>query len=178
MSDNRLFPVQKYGLIPWAIGMEAWLAYAAEGHGNQSCERIAERGGFGISEMDRYVPDWRVRVSEMTALQTELAQAHTDIKWLKERKARDKLRHEDAQIEIVDLVVELEAAKLLLEWIQQRQAPMFFRGWPHTTDIRMRKDGQEYSVEGEWLHELRWRLKDYFSPPAPAAVEPKEGAEP
>ena len=39
------------GRIPWAVHMVAWRAYAAAGHGDQSAERINERGGFGWSEL-------------------------------------------------------------------------------------------------------------------------------
>lgn len=37
--------------VPWAVHVRAWQAYAALGHGDQSAERIAERGGFGWQEM-------------------------------------------------------------------------------------------------------------------------------
>lgn len=41
------FPTQ----IPWIIHARAWSAYAAAGHGSQSAERLAERGGFGVLEL-------------------------------------------------------------------------------------------------------------------------------
>lgn len=37
--------------VPWDVSAEAWKEYAAQGHGNQSHERICERGGFGASEL-------------------------------------------------------------------------------------------------------------------------------
>ena len=36
--------------VPWAMSAKAWEAYAAEGHGDQSHERLCERGGFGVEE--------------------------------------------------------------------------------------------------------------------------------
>ncbi len=37
--------------IPWGLHAEAWRAYAAFGHGDQSAARIAERGGFSAKEL-------------------------------------------------------------------------------------------------------------------------------
>jgi hypothetical protein len=37
--------------IPWRIQERAWKQYAALGHGSQSAERIAQRGGFGLEEL-------------------------------------------------------------------------------------------------------------------------------
>ena len=45
--------------VPWQIGVQAWEQYAKRYGQMQSAERIAERGGFGESEMDEYAPGWR-----------------------------------------------------------------------------------------------------------------------
>jgi hypothetical protein len=39
------------GTISWEEHLLAWSAYAAHGHGSQSAERVAERGGFGYGEL-------------------------------------------------------------------------------------------------------------------------------
>lgn len=39
------------GWIPWALAEIAYKAYAKDGHGSQSLERLAERGGFGWNEL-------------------------------------------------------------------------------------------------------------------------------
>lgn len=39
------------GTIPWATHLRAWEGYAAAGHGEQSAERLAERGGFSYREV-------------------------------------------------------------------------------------------------------------------------------
>jgi hypothetical protein len=39
------------GTVPWNVHEQAWQQYAALGHGRQSVERIAERGGFGYDEI-------------------------------------------------------------------------------------------------------------------------------
>jgi hypothetical protein len=47
-GGNVLHP---YGTIAWEEHLEAWNAYQAKYHAEQSAERIAERGGFGYSEL-------------------------------------------------------------------------------------------------------------------------------
>lgn len=37
--------------VPWRIHEKAWQQYAKLGHGSQSAERLAERGGFGLGEL-------------------------------------------------------------------------------------------------------------------------------
>lgn len=37
--------------VPWRIHKKAWEQYARLGHGSQSAERLAERGGFGLTEL-------------------------------------------------------------------------------------------------------------------------------
>jgi hypothetical protein len=37
--------------VPWRFHERAWSQYAAAGHGRQSAERMAERGGFGVVEL-------------------------------------------------------------------------------------------------------------------------------
>jgi hypothetical protein len=39
------------GRVPWVISARAWGQYAALGHGDQSHERLCERGGFGVYEL-------------------------------------------------------------------------------------------------------------------------------
>ena len=65
---GRRFPLQKSdprkntdqrASVPWSIGQRAWDVYAIKYSNGQSCERIAERGGFGNNEMDTFLPGWR-----------------------------------------------------------------------------------------------------------------------
>lgn len=45
----------RHGTIPWSVHLRVWQAYAAAGHGDQSAERIAERGGFSYDECQRWL---------------------------------------------------------------------------------------------------------------------------
>jgi hypothetical protein len=81
---TREFPIQTERgaaphplLIPWSVAEKAYSVYAARYGRSQSLERLAERGGFGPSEMDEFLPGWRDEVSEITRLRKELADART-----------------------------------------------------------------------------------------------------
>ena len=62
MSDERRAPAQGHGrirgTISWAEHVEAWHGYAKHHPGSaagQDAERIAERGGFGLDELNRFL---------------------------------------------------------------------------------------------------------------------------
>lgn len=45
--------------IPWAVAEKAYEEYARRYGREQSLERLAERGGFDVWEMDDLYPAWR-----------------------------------------------------------------------------------------------------------------------
>lgn len=53
MAFVREAPVQGSAAarVPWSVHVRAWQVYAACGHGDQSAEVIARRGGFSFFEM-------------------------------------------------------------------------------------------------------------------------------
>lgn len=62
MTVEKMFPIQggpvsgtdRYqppGQVPWSIAEEAYKVYSGKYGTEQSLERIAERGGFGWSEL-------------------------------------------------------------------------------------------------------------------------------
>lgn len=46
-------------MIPWSLAEEAYAAYSRRYGTDQSLERIAERGGFSYSEMDKFRRGWQ-----------------------------------------------------------------------------------------------------------------------
>lgn len=50
MSDERMFPIQRGTPIPWHEAEKAYRTYAEHYGESQSLERLAQRGGFGVSE--------------------------------------------------------------------------------------------------------------------------------
>lgn len=93
-DPSLLAPVQRYpGGIPWAMHMEAYAAYAKRWSPQIALIDLFGRGcrgGFGLGEMDEFVPGWRDQLSERTKLLTaitdlealvgELGEAFNDIK--------------------------------------------------------------------------------------------------
>lgn len=80
MSNQKFAPLQVAPLrtpdgkryqIPWWIHLKAWEQYARLGHGDQSAERVAERGGFGLEEILIMLAGgnpWRTRDEDLPAL--------------------------------------------------------------------------------------------------------------
>jgi hypothetical protein len=85
-EKGRTFPVEGFGPVPWVIAERAWVAYAERCGRSQSCERIAERGGFSAGEMDMFYPEWRSEVSlaaECADLRRQLGEAQETIATLR-----------------------------------------------------------------------------------------------
>lgn len=70
-SDNRVKPGPLS--VPWPVAEKAWAAYHQRWNSDQSVERLAERGGFGWSEMDTYFPGWREATDEWVRLRAQNA---------------------------------------------------------------------------------------------------------
>lgn len=65
----KRFPIQGAGglTIPWKVAEQAYAVYSRRYGCEQSLERIAERGGFGVEEMNRFLPNWGVFLSPAPA---------------------------------------------------------------------------------------------------------------
>ena len=50
-QERRTFPVQRVGLIPWSVAEQAYARYSQLYGRDQTLERLAERGGFGLAEL-------------------------------------------------------------------------------------------------------------------------------
>jgi hypothetical protein len=57
--------------VPWSVAERAYGVYASRYGTSQSLERLAERSGFAVEEMDDFYPPWREEVSEIAALRAE-----------------------------------------------------------------------------------------------------------
>lgn len=53
--------------IPWAWAEKAYAVYSERYGREQSLERMAQRGGFGVEELDLFAPGWREHASEEAA---------------------------------------------------------------------------------------------------------------
>lgn len=81
-TDERTAPVQGYCRIPWSVHVKAWEGYSKEYPGSarqQDATRIAERGGFGVKELDSFHPTWRKEVEQIPKLLAEVEQLEKDV---------------------------------------------------------------------------------------------------
>jgi hypothetical protein len=49
-KEERRFPIQGFGTVRWEDAEEAYQTYKAVYSGDQSLERLAQRGGFDLTE--------------------------------------------------------------------------------------------------------------------------------
>jgi hypothetical protein len=89
--------------IPWSVAEKAYSVYSARHGKDQSLERMAERGGFHLEEMDEYFPGWEAEASEIGRLRSALAagaQGRIDEAVLAERAACAASSWEPQQTEL------------------------------------------------------------------------------
>lgn len=82
-GSPKIAPVQGWKAgIPWSLHLEAYSAYAAKWSGQAALidlEKRGCRGGFGVEELDDFIPGWRERASEITALRALIEQQATKL---------------------------------------------------------------------------------------------------
>lgn len=76
---KKMAPVQGFTAgIPWSMHLRAYDAYRKK-YGEQKAlidlEGSGCRGGFGVGELDDFIPGWRDEVSEITRLNERLEEA-------------------------------------------------------------------------------------------------------
>jgi hypothetical protein len=76
---EKIAPVQGYSAgIPWSMHLRAYDAYCKK-YGRQDAlidlEGRGCRGGFGVNELDMFIPGWREELSELH----QLRRSHDDL---------------------------------------------------------------------------------------------------
>ena len=64
--------------IPWSIAEKAYKAYSKKYGTGQTMQRMADRGGFGVEEMDRFHPGWRGEMQYYTERNKRMSTDYTD----------------------------------------------------------------------------------------------------
>lgn len=67
----KTFPIQDYGRVPWEVAEQAYIGYVKQCGARQTLERLGERGGFGVEEMDDFFPEWRSTTQLIAKLREE-----------------------------------------------------------------------------------------------------------
>jgi hypothetical protein len=93
-EEEKQFPIQRpyraetkpYPLsIPWSVAELAYSVYISRYGSSQPLERLAERGGFHVLEMDELLPDWRERCDELAKLKAERDELKRQVGHMRER---------------------------------------------------------------------------------------------
>ena len=136
LKEPKWFPIQNSGFaardsrpgparVPWAVGEKAYDAYARIYGKSQSMERMAERGGFSLGEMDEFYPAWREAVDAVLAWQQRATAAESALAALREQAERD---------------AKVVAAATQLHWAEVSSAELYDYG-----DVQ-----RIYVNEGDW----------------------------
>lgn len=78
LEKDKTFPLLDGPRISWSIAAKAYEKYASLYGTGQPLKRIAERGGFGVGEMDEFYPAWRIESDRIAELEKENAQLVTE----------------------------------------------------------------------------------------------------
>ena len=126
-SSEKRAPVQGLvGGIPWSLHLEAYAAYSKKWSPQPALidlEGRGCRGGFGLSELDEFIPGWRERISERTAMLAEIAKLKVEAEAQCVRYSEVFTSYHEACVEIVELRNQLRGCPL---W-RYRQST---RPWP------------------------------------------------
>lgn len=73
----KIAPVQGYAQgIPWSLHLKAYNAYCKKYRPQEALIDLAGRecrGGFGVGELDEFVPRWRDEVEELALLKAQVS---------------------------------------------------------------------------------------------------------
>jgi cell division septum initiation protein DivIVA len=80
-ATERLAPVQGYAAgIPWAMHLRAYDAYCKLYGKQQALIEGSCRGGFGVEELDSFIPGWREELSEIHRLRAEVDELRAELR--------------------------------------------------------------------------------------------------
>jgi hypothetical protein len=98
-APEKRAPVQGYTPgIPWSLHLEAYDAYRKRYGSQQALIEGGCRGGFGVGELDMFIPGWRDKVSEIGRLKARIAELEAAAP---AQAAPDEVR--DAALGVVEL---------------------------------------------------------------------------
>jgi hypothetical protein len=82
-EPEKIAPVQGYTPgIPWSLHLEAYAAYSKKWSPQPAMIDLEGRncrGGFGVDELDEFIPGWRDHVSEIGMLKARVAELEAQI---------------------------------------------------------------------------------------------------
>lgn len=113
--DKRPGPLS----IPWSVAEKAYGVYAGLFGRGKTLERLAERGGFGVCEMDTLYPAWRAEVDEITRLRAVIGRAYENacaaLVWCYDPAVDATRALPDALAEVFRDLAELRTVKIAVQ---------------------------------------------------------------
>lgn len=92
--DEKKAPVQGFQPgIPWSMHLRAYDVYCNRYSPQKALIEGGCRGGFGVYELDMFIPGWREELSVMSQLKAEVTALRSEIVTLKQ----ELQQHEDKQ---------------------------------------------------------------------------------
>lgn len=83
VKEEKRAPVQGFSAgIPWSMHLRAYDAYCKQYSRQQALIEGGCRGGFGVKELDDFIPGWREEISEIARLTRERDEARATNKRL------------------------------------------------------------------------------------------------
>jgi hypothetical protein len=136
--SEKTFPIQEYGRVPWEVAEQAYIGYAKQCGTSQSLERLGERGGFGVEEMDEFYPEWRSTARLIKELTESVANWSKQGLEMAEKFGELQAEHEAVQQENIRLrdcaLANERHAALYKE--DQAQEEIAIRSGPHLGAVR------------------------------------------
>lgn len=87
---QKMAPVQGYVQgIPWDMHLEAYNAYCKRYGAQQALIEGDCRGGFGVGELDMFIPGWREKLSLVGKLNAEIESLRKQVEEIKELCAKE-----------------------------------------------------------------------------------------
>lgn len=79
-GGERRAPVQGYSAgIPWSMHLRAYDAYCKKYRPQKALIEGGCRGGFGVGELDMFIPGWREELSEIATLKARIEELQSDL---------------------------------------------------------------------------------------------------
>ena len=107
VSEPRRFPVVSGGTIPWEIAEAAYIEYARKYGKSQTLERMAERGGFHVDELDMFRPSWRAEIVLLDSAREEITDLRKRLEESERQNIDDALMLDAAGSDIYNLRLDL-----------------------------------------------------------------------
>lgn len=138
--------------VPWSVAEKAYSVYSKRYGNDQSLERLNERGGFSLGEMDMFYPQWREEVGEIASLRAEIVRLKESLDILGERGDLEKMRADIAEEKVAQ-------SQELIKALQRERDYVWDAKWKSSQRRVVRLEKELDELNGCLVFEQDHRLK-------------------